>query len=183
MVSVSNPVNSVLFLIGIFFNTSIIFILLNVDFLGLLFLMVYVGAIAVLFLFIVMMLNVNRIEKDHSVYLTIGGLLLFFYFLQFFLIIFYHYLIYIPNFFDFEMNWFEFFDLSFLDEFSRYNIVRKIGLIIYKEYFVFIFYVSIILYVAMIGTVYLTNKKKGYSMRRQHNQISRNNYLINVFVS
>lgn len=55
MISVLNPINSVLFLISIFFSVSIIFILLGIDFFGFIFLIIYVGAIAVLFLFIVMM--------------------------------------------------------------------------------------------------------------------------------
>ena len=183
MVTASNPVNSVLFLIGVFFNTSVIFLLLNVDFLGLLFLMVYVGAIAVLFLFIVMMLNINRLEKDHSIYLTIGGFLLCFYFVQFFIVFFYHHLIYIPDFFHFDSNWFNFSYLSFLDEFSRIFVIKNIGIILYQKYFVLIIYVAMILFVSMVGAVYLTNQKKGYSMRRQYYQLSRRNNIINILIS
>ena len=54
-----NPVHSVLFLILTFCNAAAILLLLNVEFLGLIFIIVYVGAIAVLFLFVVMMLNVK----------------------------------------------------------------------------------------------------------------------------
>jgi NADH-quinone oxidoreductase subunit J len=54
-----NPVHSVLFLILTFCNAAAILLLLNVEFLGLTFIIVYVGAIAVLFLFVVMMLNVK----------------------------------------------------------------------------------------------------------------------------
>jgi NADH-quinone oxidoreductase subunit J len=54
-----NPVHSVLFLILTFFNSSAIVLLLNADFLALIFVIVYVGAIAVLFLFVVMMLNIK----------------------------------------------------------------------------------------------------------------------------
>ena len=51
MIFSNNPIHSVLFLIAIFVNVSIICILFNIDFLGLLILIVYVGAIAILFLF------------------------------------------------------------------------------------------------------------------------------------
>ena len=54
-----NPVHSVLFLILVFFNSAGLLILLQLDFFGMIFLVVYVGAIAVLFLFVVMMLNVR----------------------------------------------------------------------------------------------------------------------------
>jgi NADH-quinone oxidoreductase subunit J len=59
VVTVSNPVNSVLFLILSFCMAASISILFGVEFLGLLFIIIYVGALAVLFLFVVMMLNVK----------------------------------------------------------------------------------------------------------------------------
>lgn len=54
-----NPIHSVLWLVLVFINTSILLISTGSDFLGLLFIIVYVGAIAVLFLFVVMMLNIK----------------------------------------------------------------------------------------------------------------------------
>jgi NADH-quinone oxidoreductase subunit J len=61
-----NPVHSVLFLILTFFNSSLILLLINAEFLALTFVIVYVGAIAVLFLFVVMMLNLKIIPKESS---------------------------------------------------------------------------------------------------------------------
>ncbi|MFL1781077.1 NADH-quinone oxidoreductase subunit J [Candidatus Hepatincolaceae symbiont of Richtersius coronifer] len=58
-----NPVYSVLLLIFIFFNSAAIFVLLKADFLAMMLVIVYVGAVAVLFLFIVMLLNVKLEEK------------------------------------------------------------------------------------------------------------------------
>ena len=57
----SNPVHSVLFLIFTFFNVSILFLLSNAEFLAMTLIIVYVGAVAVLFLFVVMMLNINEV--------------------------------------------------------------------------------------------------------------------------
>ena len=57
-----NPVHSVLFLILVFFNGAGLLILLGLDFFAMVFLVVYVGAIAVLFLFVVMMLNIKLAE-------------------------------------------------------------------------------------------------------------------------
>lgn len=72
-----NPVHSVLFLILVFCNAAGLLILLDLDFFAMIFLVVYVGAIAVLFLFVVMMLNIKLTEINENVlrYLPIGGLI------------------------------------------------------------------------------------------------------------
>jgi NADH-quinone oxidoreductase subunit J len=54
-----NPINSLFFLIATFFNTSIFLVLLDMDFLAIVFIIVYVGAIAVFFLFMIMLLNIS----------------------------------------------------------------------------------------------------------------------------
>src|SRR6266702_4131584 len=70
-----NPVHSVLFLILAFFNAAALFVLLGAEFLALILLIVYVGAVAVLFLFVVMMLDVDFEELRHGAlqYLPLGG--------------------------------------------------------------------------------------------------------------
>jgi NADH:ubiquinone oxidoreductase subunit 6 (subunit J) len=72
-----NPVHSVLFLILVFCNAAGLLLLLGLDFFAMIFLVVYVGAIAVLFLFVVMMLNIKVAELNESLsrYLPIGGLI------------------------------------------------------------------------------------------------------------
>jgi NADH:ubiquinone oxidoreductase subunit 6 (subunit J) len=62
----TNPVHSVLSLIVVFCTTSMLLLLLRVDFLALLLVVVYVGAIAVLFLFVVMMLNIKLVQLNES---------------------------------------------------------------------------------------------------------------------
>ncbi len=59
-----NPMNSIIFLIGIFFNSFITLFYFSVEFLGLLFILIYVGAIAILFLFVIMMLNLKSTEVN-----------------------------------------------------------------------------------------------------------------------
>ena len=66
-----NPVHSVLSLIFTFCNAAAILLMLNAEFLGLIFIIIYVGAIAVLFLFVVMMLNVKVYYSQSSVYLPV----------------------------------------------------------------------------------------------------------------
>src|SRR5882672_7425606 len=77
VVSSRNPVHSVLFLILAFFNAAGLFVLLGAEFLAMLLVVVYVGAVAVLFLFVVMMLDVNFVELKQGFlnYLPLGLLI------------------------------------------------------------------------------------------------------------
>ena len=72
-----NPVHSVLFLILAFFNAAGLFVLVGAEFLAMILVVVYVGAVAVLFLFVVMMLDVDfaELKKGALSYLPTGGLL------------------------------------------------------------------------------------------------------------
>ncbi|KRA65101.1 NADH:ubiquinone oxidoreductase subunit J [Caulobacter sp. Root655] len=76
VVSARNPVHSVLFLITAFFSAAGLFVLLGAEFLAMLLIVVYVGAVAVLFLFVVMMLDVDfaELRQGFAQYLPIGGL-------------------------------------------------------------------------------------------------------------
>ena len=75
VVTARNPVHSVLFLITTFFTTAGLFVLLGAEFLAMLLVVVYVGAVAVLFLFVVMMLDVDfgTLREGFVRYLPIGG--------------------------------------------------------------------------------------------------------------
>jgi NADH-quinone oxidoreductase subunit J len=77
VISARNPVHSVLFLILCFFNAAGLFILLGAEFLAMILVVVYVGAVAVLFLFVVMMLDVDFVELRQGMlnYLPIGGVI------------------------------------------------------------------------------------------------------------
>jgi NADH-quinone oxidoreductase subunit J len=72
-----NPVHSVLFLILAFFNSAALFVLLGAEFLAMILVVVYVGAVAVLFLFVVMMLDINfaALRQGFLQYLPIGALI------------------------------------------------------------------------------------------------------------
>ena len=76
VISARNPVHSVLFLILAFFNAAGLFVLLGAEFIAMILVIVYVGAVAVLFLFVVMMLDINFVELRQGFlqYLPIGGL-------------------------------------------------------------------------------------------------------------
>ena len=77
VIAARNPVHSVLFLILTFFNAAGLFVLLGAEFLAMLLVVVYVGAVAVLFLFVVMMLDIDFVELRQGFlqYVPIGGLI------------------------------------------------------------------------------------------------------------
>ncbi|MCP4328786.1 MAG: NADH-quinone oxidoreductase subunit J [Alphaproteobacteria bacterium] len=77
VVSARNPVHSVLFLILAFFNGAALFVLLGAEFLAMILVVVYVGAVAVLFMFVVMMLDINFVElrQGFQQYLPVGAVL------------------------------------------------------------------------------------------------------------
>ncbi len=76
VISARNPVHSVLFLILAFFNAGGLFVLMGAEFLAMILVVVYVGAVAVLFLFVVMMLDINftELRQGFLQYLPIGAL-------------------------------------------------------------------------------------------------------------
>src|SRR6195256_2546070 len=77
VISARNPVHSVLFLILSFFNAAGLFVLLGAEFLAMILVVVYVGAVAVLFLFVVMMLDVDfaELKRGSLQYLPFGALI------------------------------------------------------------------------------------------------------------
>jgi NADH-quinone oxidoreductase subunit J len=74
VISARNPVHSVLFLILAFFNSAGLFVLIGAEFLAMILVVVYVGAVAVLFMFVVMMLDINflRMQEGFMKYLPVG---------------------------------------------------------------------------------------------------------------
>jgi len=77
VISARNPVHSVLFLILAFFNAAGLFVLMGAEFLAMILVVVYVGAVAVLFMFVVMMLDINFVEMRQGFlqYLPVGALI------------------------------------------------------------------------------------------------------------
>lgn len=143
-----NVVQSILYLILVFLLCSILFIYLGADFIGLIILIVYIGAIAVLFLFIVMMLNIRILEiySTFSIYLPLAVFLSLIFFIQIFLIYF---------------NIFNIFELDNLLKLSNWNLytnikVNLIGQLLFNEYFIIFIGATLLLFIAMIGVILLT---------------------------
>ncbi|MEX0502343.1 NADH-quinone oxidoreductase subunit J [Alphaproteobacteria bacterium LSUCC0719] len=152
MVVVSrNPVYSVLFLILAFFNAAGLFVLIGAEFIAMLLVVVYVGAVAVLFLFVVMMLDINFAEmragfqKYLPIGLIVGGILVF-----------------------------ELVAAMYGDAFSEATLpavaeisnTRALGNVLYTKYMYLFQVAGLILLVAMIGAISLTMRRRS-GVRRQ----------------
>jgi NADH-quinone oxidoreductase subunit J len=182
MISCVNPINAVLFLILVFISVSMIFIMWNLEFLALIFIIVYVGAIAVLFLFIVMMINIKKIEKDNTTYLTIGIIIVLLFAFELLILIFndkleWNYLI------DNGNNYLNYLNINNVDEVVRINMVKELGIVLFLLRPFLIYLAGLILLVAMIGSIYLTNIKRGFSMKKQFNQLSKRHEIniVNIY--
>ena len=169
MVTVSKiTVHSVFFLILDFISISCLFIMIGAEFLGMIMLIVYVGAVAVLFLFVVMMLNVAQqknqwfVSKDSSRHIPIGLLIS--------VIIFFELIIviggwkYKPDLFNSTKSSLE----------NGVSNTHSLGQVLYTDY-IHVFQISgMILLIAMIGAIVLTfRQREGVKKQSYLKQISR----------
>lgn len=169
VIQARNPVHSVLFLILVFFNSAGLLVLLGLEFFAMIFLVVYVGAIAVLFLFVVMMLNIRlaEISEKRLRYLPIGGLLGVLFLGETLLIIDNDLIPWLgsSSLADWgELSTMEWAPWSRLAEGT--TPLEAVGVLIYTYYFYFFLLASLILLVAMIGAIVLT-LHKGVAIRHQ----------------
>lgn len=143
-----NPVNSVFFLILVFALASILIFMLNVEFLGILYIIIYVGAIAVLFLFVIMMMNIRLIELEEQMvrYIPLSVLIGLILFIQIYSILksdFNNLLLY-----GFVKDW-----VILLDSVTNTEIL---GYLLYTHYVYAFIVASLVLLVAMVGSIVLT---------------------------
>ena len=163
VISSKNTVHAVFFLILDFVSISCLFIMLGAEFLGMITLIVYVGAVAVLFLFVVMMINIDfaQLKTGFLEYMPIGLLVGLVILLELGMMF---------------STW------KYKADFVTNNLVVKattnntesLGLVIYTDYIYFFQLSGLILLVAMIGAIVLTFRRKE-SLRRQDitKQVSR----------
>ena len=165
VISARNPVHSVLFLILSFVNASGLFVLLGAEFLAMILVIVYVGAVAVLFLFVVMMLDINfvKLREGFLQYLPFGALL------GIVLIIELGILFLTRSFSENSLS--KFVESPMINDIEN---TKLIGQVLYTDYF-YLFQISgLILLVAMVGSITLTLRDRG-QVKRQN--ISQQNYL------
>ena len=163
-----NTVHSVFFLILDFISISCLFIMIGAEFLGMIMLIVYVGAVAVLFLFVVMMLNVAQQKNQwfsseaSSKHIPVGLIISTLIFVE--LIIVVGGWKYKPDLFDINNSL----------EFAKVSNTHSLGQVLYTDY-IHVFQISgMILLVAMIGAIVLTFRKRtGVKTQSYISQISR----------
>jgi NADH-quinone oxidoreductase subunit J len=169
MVTVSkNTVHSVFFLILDFISISCLFIMIGAEFLGMIMLIVYVGAVAVLFLFVVMMLNVAQqknqwlLSEDSSGHIPIGLIIS--------ALIFFELIIVIGG-WKYKPDFLNSNNLYITSEISN---THSLGQILYTDY-IHVFQISgMILLIAMIGAIVLTfRQREGVKKQSYIKQISR----------
>lgn len=166
VISARNPVHSVLFLILAFFNAAGLFVLLGAEFLAMILIVVYVGAVAVLFLFVVMMLDVDFVElrsgffKHMPVGLAVG------------IVLFLELLIALAGLSvgpDIKANVAE--PIPALSELSN---IEAIGMLLYTKYVYYFQSAAMILLVAMIGAIVLTlHHRKNIQRQDINRQVAR----------
>ena len=159
VVSAKNPVHSVLFLIAAFFSAAGLFVLLGAEFLAMLLVIVYVGAVAVLFLFVVMMLDVDFAElragfiKNAPIGLIVGGIVL-------------AELIALFLGRGFGVGVERHPAAAAADLGREASNTQQLGLILYTKYVYFFEVAGLVLLVAMVGAIVLTLQHK-VNVRRQ----------------
>ena len=170
MVTVSkNTVHSVFFLILDFISISCLFIMIGAEFLGMIMLIVYVGAVAVLFLFVVMMLNVAEQKGqwfssrwDGGTHIPVGLLVS--------LIIFFELIIVIGG-WKYKPDLLNSLSINISNEITN---TRSIGNVLYTDYILLFQISGMILLVAMIGAIVLTYRERAGVKRQSYvKQISR----------
>ena len=164
VISAKNPVHSVLFLILSFVNAAALFVLLGAEFLAMILIVVYVGAVAVLFLFVVMMLDINyiKLREGFLQYLPFGALLGIVLFIELGMLIFINK--------SGENNLVKFSNKPIFNEMEN---TKSLGIVLYTEYF-YLFQISgVILLVAMIGSIVLTlRERSGVKKQKIFDQIN-----------
>jgi len=168
VIASKNTVHSVFFLILDFISISCLFIMIGAEFLGMIMLIVYVGAVAVLFLFVVMMLNVaqqkdewfkGKIFTSHIPFGTLIGIIIF---LE---------LIIVIGGWKYKPNLIETSSIQIDNNFTN---THALGNVIYTDYIHLFQLAGLILLVAMIGAIVLTyRKREGVKRQSYFRQVSR----------
>ena len=165
VIAARNPVHSVLYLILAFVNAAGLFMLMGAEFLAMILIVVYVGAVAVLFLFVVMMLDVDFAELRRGMlsYLPIGGAIGMILLVELVLVL---------------GTW------NFASEAGKIaepiakggvTNTEALGQILYTKYFFYFQTAGLVLLVAMIGAIVLTLRhKQGVKRQNVADQVARN---------
>ena len=148
VITVNNPVKAAIYLVFSFFASAVLWLLLNAEFLAIILILVYVGAVMVLFLFVVMMLDINlaQMREGFVNYFPIGLIVLFFMagLLIFFLT---------DQFSDMDKNIIQ--EIRLLGD----DNTKNLGFLLYTEYILAFEIAGVILLLGIVAAITLTHKK------------------------
>ena len=173
------PIQSLLSLILSFGMSSIIFMILGAEFLSLLIFIVYIGAIAVMFLFVIMMLNVKVVElrSFYLKYLPVGIFIILFFFFELYIYIYYEFFYFFNDFY--YVNWINFIDFK--------GNIYLLGSIIYSNYFILFLFLALILFISMLGSIILLvnwmDKKQTLINKEYYFESFNKNKINNLYIS
>lgn len=159
MITVRNPVHAALFLVLAFFTSGALWLLLEAEFLGIVLVLVYVGAVMVLFLFVVMMLDINiaKMRAGYAKYLPVGLLVGAVMAAEMIIIL--------------SKSTFELVQPNAKP--ADYSNTQELGKLLYTEYVYPFEIAGVILLVAIIAAITLTMRKRAASKKQSpHDQIS-----------
>lgn len=178
-----SPISSVFYLIVAFLNSSILLFIINTEFLGLMFIIIYVGAVAVLFLFVIMMLNIKSQETSFN---EINYIHVFLFCLVFSVFV----LLYFQNFLNNSNSLIDYLSLPFAQLNLKYtylyydnlNNIDVLGQVLYNYYLPCFLIVGIILLTGLLGAIVLTSKfNKLQQSQKIFRQLSRKDSFISYF--
>ena len=170
VISSRNPVHSVLFLILAFFNAAGLFVILHAEFLAMILIIVYVGAVAVLFLFVVMMLDFKvSLEKSNILQYMPIGIFVGMVFISELIIVLVNTKLELKN---IQIL------TNPLSNFENLTNTEAIGSILYTDYILYFQVSGIILLVAMVGSIVLTLRdREGVKRQSILQQIDRTSQI------
>ena len=170
VISSRNPVHSVLFLILAFFNAAGLFVILHAEFLAMILIIVYVGAVAVLFLFVVMMLDFKvSLEKSNILQYMPIGIFVGMVFISEVIIVLINTKL--------ELNNIQILTNP-LSNFENLTNTEAIGSILYTDYILYFQISGVILLVAMVGSIVLTlREREGVKRQSVPQQLERTSQI------
>jgi len=144
VISSNNPIMSVFWLILAFLNAAFLLLLLGLEFLPILFCIVYAGAIGIMFLFVVMLLNIKLVEISENAtrYLPIGMIIGFIFLYQIYFAL---------SVGSYEASW----EMVYFTELVASSNIEQLGAVLYTDYFIYFLVSSLVLLVSMIGAMVL----------------------------
>ncbi len=158
VVTARNPIHSALFLVLTFFSCAAIWLMLKAEFLAITLVLVYIGAVMVLFLFVVMMLDINldKVREGFWKHAAVGGAVALLVFFELTLVL-----------------WFHFSDIRTIDAPmlpSNYSNTQELGRVLYTDYIYPFEIAAVVLLVAIIAAIALTLRRRKDSKYQNINE-------------